>query len=128
LDAELFTARLLSGRRFSGIRARPYVYVAESGRFKGTRYSGARLFIDPRAEANFTAFAFHAMDTIRSIVRRDLFQRVSASNITMFDKLNGCSSWRLRWMRGARAEDLERLWEAGVNAWLQERQRYFLYR
>lgn len=127
LNPEMFTAQLMN-RPFPGIRAQPYVFTATTGRFKGSQYRGARLFISPRSEANFTAFAFHAMDTIRSLTRRDLFQRVSASNLAMFDKLNGCSSWRLRWVKGARAQDLERLWEPGVNAWIRERQRYLLYR
>jgi uncharacterized protein YbbC (DUF1343 family) len=127
LNPEIFTAQLMN-KSFPGIRAQPYAFTATSGRFKGSRYFGARLFVNPRSEANFTAFAFHAMDTIRSLTGRDLFQRVSANNLTMFDKLNGSSSWRMKWARGASAFDLEKLWEPGITAWLRERQRYLLYR
>jgi uncharacterized protein YbbC (DUF1343 family) len=126
LNPDTFSAKLMS-RAFPGIRALPYSYTATTGRFKGATYFGARLIVNPRAEANFTAFAFHVLDTIRNLTGRNLFQRVSASNISMFDKLNGCSSWRDRWLRGAQWRDLEKLWEPGVAAWLEERQPYLLY-
>lgn len=119
-------------RRFNelalpGIKARPFDFFPKSGKWKEVNYCGSRLSIDPKAETNLTAINYRALDLVRKLYpRRNYFKRPE-EKIRMFDKISGSPVWRESWTRGATADELERRWEQGVEAWRKERRPFLLY-
>lgn len=121
-------ARRLSALGLAGITVEPHRFRPLRGAFTQVDFEGVRVRIDPRAQANLTAFSFYVLDAVRANRPGwNPFSRAPKSKIDLFDKVLGGSTWREQWERGKSASDLEAQWVEGVNAWRKSYRRYWLY-
>ncbi len=111
-----------------GVRAVPYHYVTEGGRWAGSSYSGVYLQIDPRNAGNLTAISLQSIEILeREVDGFSAFGRTSSDQREMFAKVTGQANLRHQLIAGRPVSDIVRSWNAGVVRWSQERMPYLLY-
>ena len=117
-------ARQLPGVRFVPVTIQPY-YAA----YKEEVIGGAQLYFTDPAHAPLTAINFHAMEALKQVAGRDLFEEAVKANkkFSMFDKVNGTDATRLALQAGTPAANIVASWKAGEDAFRQLRQKYLLY-
>lgn len=112
---------------FKGVTFEPYAYHP-TGRYRSSTFSGVRLKIDPKAEANLTAIAFYAYEYIKkTFPHKNFFKNRTKEPVIMFDKINGDDAPRKALMAGVSATKIIASWQPGVEKWKEEREPYLLY-
>jgi uncharacterized protein YbbC (DUF1343 family) len=101
-----------------GVRATPY---SKGG------FGGVKLAIDPRTSANITALDVHLLAEINRQSRGRVLGRMSASQISLFNKVYGSDSLRRDLMRGRSSSTIVASWRSFENAFQSKRQRYLQY-
>jgi uncharacterized protein YbbC (DUF1343 family) len=115
--------------RIPGVRASVYSYRTESGRWAGSAYEGIYLAIDPRNAGNLSAISFQSIEILERTVRGfSPFDRTTADQRQMFDKVTGQPSIRRDLIEGRAVSSIVRSWNPGVTRWAQERLPYLIYR
>src|SRR5688572_252202 len=107
----------------------PVTYEPYYSAFKDQIISGAQIyFIDP-AHAPLTAINFYAMEALKKVAGRDLFdEAVKASKkFDMFDKVNGTDATRRALQAGKPAAEIVASWKAGEEKFRRDRRKYLLY-
>jgi uncharacterized protein YbbC (DUF1343 family) len=111
-----------------GVRASPYNYRTEGGRWDGSEYEGVYLAIDPRNAGNLSAISFQAIEILENSVGNfSAFSRTTSDQRQMFDKVTGSSTIRRDLIEGRPVRDIVRSWNSGVARWAQERLPYLIY-
>ncbi|MFH1067794.1 MAG: DUF1343 domain-containing protein [bacterium] len=137
LPFELIAAEGLDGAGFSskmnsfgfrGVQFEPHSFRPSSGKYRSVRFSGARLKIDPKAEANLTAIPFYAFPLLKKrFPKRKFFANRTKEPVIMFDKINGGDYPRLALQREESPEKIIASWTPGVKKWSAERQPFLMY-
>jgi len=122
--AENLNARRLPGVRFVPVTIQPY-YAA----YKDEAIGGAQLYFTDPAHAPLTAINYHAMEALKQVAGRDLFDEAVKANKTfsMFDKVNGTDATRQALQAGTPAAEIVASWKTGEDAFRLLRQKYLLY-
>lgn len=96
----------------------------------GAELKGVRLRFTRPATAPLVAINLYALEAIRKVAGRDLFQRAvrRGKSWAMFDKVSGSDNLRRDLQAGRSARDIVRSWQAGEAAFDKRRQPYLLYR
>ena len=117
-DASSVTRRF-NALHIPGVHARTWSSGRDDGMF---------LQIDPRNAGNLTAINFQAIEILENEIDHfSIFDRTSADQRDMFDKLSGTTSLRRQLVSGRPVRDIVRSWNSGVIRWAIERQPYLLY-
>ena len=90
-------------------------------------FGGVKLNIDPRSPANVTALDVFMLAEINRQTRGRTLARMSASQISLFNKIYGSPSLRSDLMRGRSPGDIANSWRGFENSFRSRRQRYLLY-
>jgi uncharacterized protein YbbC (DUF1343 family) len=127
LEAEAF-AKYMKGFNLDGVQFLPYSFYPVHGRYRDVRFTGVRLKIDPKANANLTAIPFLAYPFIkRRFPSRNYFLNRTHDPIIMFDKINGTSAPRIALQEGLSPLGIVKRWSSGVERWKEERKPYLIY-
>lgn len=122
--AETLNAYRLPGVQFVPVSYKPYYFT-----FSNQPVAGVQIhFTDPR-RAPLTAINFYAMEALRKVAGRDLFDEAVKANkkFEMFDKVNGTDATRLALQAGQSAAEIVASWRPGEEKFRQQRRRYLLY-
>ncbi|MFZ4763596.1 MAG: exo-beta-N-acetylmuramidase NamZ family protein [Roseimicrobium sp.] len=103
---------------FPGVRATPY---ARSG------FGGVKLSIDPRTPANITALDVFMLAEANRQSRGRVLGRMSASQLSLFNKVYGSDSLRRDLLRGRSPASIVDSWRGFENSFRAKRERYLLY-
>ena len=122
--AEALNAFHLPGVRFQPVTYKPYYFT-----FSNQVISGVQIYFTDPARAPLTAINFYAMEALKKVAGRDLFEEAikSGKKFDMFDKVNGTEATRRALQAGTSAADIVASWKAGEEKFRQERRRYLLY-
>lgn len=114
----------LKGVRFAPVSFRPYYFA-----FENQVVSGVQLFFTDPARAPLTAVNFHALEALKRVANRDLFEEAVASGrgLEMFDKVNGTDATRKALQAGRTAAEIVASWKPGEEAFRKLRAKYLLY-
>lgn len=103
---------------FSGVSFSPY---SRNG------FGGVKLGINPRAAANITALDVFMIAELNRLSRGAVLGKMSASQISLFNKVYGSDSLRRDLMRGVSPARIVGSWSGFENSFRSKRQRYLLY-
>jgi len=122
--AEFLNAYRLAGVRFKPITYKPYYFA-----FKDQNIGGVQIFFTDPAKAPLTAINFYALEALRKVAERDLFDEAlkAQKSFAMFDKVNGTDATRLALQAGTQATEIVASWQAGEQAFRRARRAYLLY-
>ena len=122
--AELLNAYGLPGVRFAPVTYKPYYFA-----FKDQIISGAQIYFTDPAHAPLTAINYYAMEALKKVAGRDLFDEAIKANkkFNMFDKVNGTDATRRALQSGKSAAEIVASWKAGEEKFRRERRKYLLY-
>ncbi len=122
--AETLNAYRLPGVRFQPITYRPYYFG-----FEKTNVSGVQVFFTDPAHAPLTAINFYALEALKRVADRDIFQESVKANrgFAMFDKVNGTDATRKALQAGKTAAEIAATWKPGEDAFRKQREKYLLY-
>jgi len=128
VDKHKFAAALnayqLPGVQFVPVSCKPYYFT-----FSNQPIAGVHIyFTDPR-RAPLTAINFYAMEALKKVAGRDLFDEAVKSNkkFDMFDKVNGTTATRLALQSGKSAAAIVASWRAAEDEFRAQRRKYLLY-
>jgi uncharacterized protein YbbC (DUF1343 family) len=128
VDMHKFAAALnaynLPGVRFVPVTYKPYYFA-----FKDQVISGAQIHFTDPAHAPLTAINYYAMEALKKVAERDLFDEAVKANkkFDMFDKVNGTDATRRALQAGKSAAEIVASWKLGEEKFRQERKEYLLY-
>jgi uncharacterized protein YbbC (DUF1343 family) len=128
VDMHKFAAALnaynLPGVRFVPVTYKPYYFA-----FKDQVISGAQIHFTDPAHAPLTAINYYAMEALKKVAGRDLFDEAVKANkkFDMFDKVNGTHATRRALQAGKSAAEIVASWKLGEEKFRQERKKYLLY-
>jgi uncharacterized protein YbbC (DUF1343 family) len=114
----------LPGVRFQPITYKPYYFA-----FKDEVIGGVQIFFTDPAHAPLMAVNFYALETLKKVAGRDVFQEAAKANrgFGMFDKVNGTDATRKALQAGKTAAEIVASWRAGEDGFCKKRQKYLLY-
>ncbi|MES2310070.1 MAG: DUF1343 domain-containing protein [Verrucomicrobiota bacterium] len=122
-------ARKLNAHKISGIQAGPFQFRSKKGRWAGVLYEGVAIDIDPKAKGSLASYGFHVLEVIREETPSwKGLARANKESREMFDKLNGSSSYRVMFLNGKSASEIQESWGPGLARWVEERKPYLLYK
>jgi uncharacterized protein YbbC (DUF1343 family) len=90
-------------------------------------FGGAKLSINPRTTANLTALDVLMLGELNRMKKGAVLQRMTASQISLFNKVYGSDSLRTSLLRGVPASRIVASWRSFEDGFRSRRQRYFLY-
>ena len=87
------------------------------------------IFFTEPSRAPLTAINFYAMEALKKVAGRDLFEEAvkAKKKFDMFDKVNGTDSVRKALQGGARAKEIVESWKPDDEKFRKQRQKYLLY-
>lgn len=118
-----------------GVNGDAFTRYCQSLGFPGVSYSsysrngfgGVRLNINPRTTANLTALDVYMIAELNRMSGGAVLSRMSASQISLFNKVYGSDSLRRDLMRGVPPGKIVASWKGFENSFRSKRQRYLLY-
>lgn len=122
--AETLNAYKLPGVRFVPVTYKPYYFS-----FKDQIISGVQIYFTDPAHAPLTAINYYAMEALKKVAGRDLFDEAVKANkkFDMFDKVNGTEAMRQALQAGKSAAEIVASWKSGEEKFRQDRLKYLLY-
>ncbi len=119
----------LNARHLPGVVFRPLTYKPYYSTFKDEIVGGVQLHFTAPATAPLTAINFHALEALKQVAGRDLFDEAVKAKKTfdMFDKVNGTDATRLALQSGGSAAAIVESWRASEEKFRAERKKYLLY-
>lgn len=122
--AEVLNAYHLPGVKFVPVSYKPYYFS-----FSNQPIAGVQIyFTDPR-RAPLTAINFYAMEALKQVAGRDLFDEAVKANkkFDMFDKVNGTDATRQALQAGRSAAEIVGSWQETEQRFRERRRPYLLY-
>ncbi len=122
-------AETLNGYQLPGVRFVPVTYKPYYFAFKDQIIGGAQIHFTDAAHAPLTAINYYAMEALRKVAGRDLFEEAvkAGKKFDMFDKVNGTDATRRALQSGKSASEIVASWKAGEDQFRRERRKYLLY-
>lgn len=122
--AEALNACKLPGVRFAPVTYKPYYFA-----FKDQVIHGVQVYFTDPARAPLTAINFYALEALKKVAGRDLFQEAVRANksFAMFDKVNGTDATRTALQAGKSAAEIAASWKPSEDAFRKQREKYLLY-
>lgn len=122
--AETLNAYSLPGVRFVPVTYKPYYFT-----FKDQIISGAQIYFTDAAHAPLTAINYYAMEALKKVAGRDLFDEAVKANkkFDMFDKVNGTDATRRALQSGKSAAEIVASWKVNEETFRRERRKFLLY-
>ncbi len=129
VDAQRLAATL-NGYRLPGIQFKPITYKPYYFAYKDELVAGVQLFFTDPPRAPLTAVNFYAMQALKEVAGRDLFDEAvkRKKSFDMFDKVNGTDATRKALQAGTPADQIAASWKAGEDAFRKKRATYLLYK
>jgi uncharacterized protein YbbC (DUF1343 family) len=123
------TADLLNSYKLPGVRFKPVTYKPYYFAFQEQALGGVQLYFTDPAHAPLTAVNFYAVEAIKTLTGRDLFEQAVKSNrsFNMFDKVNGTDASRKALQSGVAAGQIAQSWRGDEAAFRKLRKKYLLY-
>jgi len=123
------TADLLNSYKLPGVRFKPVTYKPYYFAFQEQALGGVQLYFTDPAHAPLTAVNFYAVEAIKTLTGRDLFEQAVKSNrsFNMFDKVNGTDASRKALQSGVAAGQIAQSWHGDEAAFRKQRKKYLLY-
>lgn len=123
------TADLLNSYKLPGVRFKPVTYKPYYFSFQEQALGGVQLYFTDPAHAPLTAVNFYAVEAIKTLTGRDLFDEAVKSNrsFNMFDKVNGTDASRKALQSGVAAGQIAQSWHGDETAFRKQRKKYLLY-
>jgi uncharacterized protein YbbC (DUF1343 family) len=90
-------------------------------------FGGVKLRIDPRTPANLTALDVYLVAGLHNQTRGAVLGRMSASQISLFNKVYGSDSLRRDLMRGVSPARIVASWKRFEEGFRAKRQQYLMY-
>jgi uncharacterized protein YbbC (DUF1343 family) len=122
-------ATALNDYHLPGVRFQPVTFKPFYGNFKNEIVSGVQLFFPDPANAPLTAINFYALEALKKVAARDLFDEAikAQKKFDMFDKVNGTDAMRVALQNGQSADKIVASWRSGEEKFRRQRQPYLLY-
>ena len=122
-------ADCLNGYDLPGIRFKPITYQPFYFNYTNQVIGGVQLFFTDPQKAPLTALNFYALEALKKVAGRDLFQeaRKSGKSFSMFDKVNGTDASRKAFEDGSSAAEIVASWKGGEDVFRKARRKYLLY-
>jgi uncharacterized protein YbbC (DUF1343 family) len=122
-------AAAMNEYKLPGVRFQPVTFQPYYAAFKGEVIGGVQLYFTDPARAPLTAINFCALEALKKVAGRDLFDEAQKANkkFDMFDKVNGTDATRLALQAGQTAAGIVASWRAGEEQFRKERREYLLY-
>ena len=122
--AETLNAYRLPGVKFVPVSYKPYYFS-----FSNQPIAGVQIYFTDPHRAPLTAINFYAMEALKKIANRDLFDEAvkAGKKFDMFDKVNGTEATRRALQAGKAAAEIVASWHAGEEKFRVQRQKYLLY-
>lgn len=123
------TASVLNAYKLPGIKFKPITYKPYYFTFKDQVIGGAQIFLTDAAHAPLTALNFYAIEAVKKLSGRDLFEEAAQArkSFSMFDKVNGTDATRKAMQEGNSAANVIASWKSAEDAFRAKRKRYLLY-
>lgn len=120
-------AEAMNQLKLPGVRFKPSVYRILKGVYRGEKLEGVELDYQDLDQVNLSELAPYLMAVAQKMSGRNLFQRVKADKLLMFDKVTGGSTVR-QWLASGRyVSSLVTSWRPAVERFRQVRQPLLLY-
>lgn len=122
--AEVLNAYQLPGVKFVPVSFKPYYFS-----FSNQPIAGVQIYFTDPHRAPLTAINFYAMEALKKVANRDLFDEAVKANkkFDMFDKVNGTTATRRALQAGRPAAEIVASWRAGEEKFRVQRGKYLLY-
>lgn len=122
--AEVLNAYRLPGVEFVPVSYKPYYFS-----FSNQPIAGVQIYFTDPHRAPLTAINFYAMEALKKVAGRDLFDEAVKANkkFDMFDKVNGTDATRRALQAGESAAEIVASWRASETKFRQQRRPYLLY-
>ena len=122
-------ATTMNGYGLPGVRFRPVTYKPYYFAFHDQEVAGVQIYFTDPAHAPLTALNFYALETLKKLANRDLFEEATKTNksFSMFDKVNGTDASRKAFQAGRPAREIVSSWKSGEEAFRKLRKKYLLY-
>ena len=126
LNAERY-ASAMNQLNLPGVKFKPVIYRILKGVYRGEKLEGIELDYHDLDQVNLTEIAPYLMAVAQKISGRNLFRRVKADNLLMFDKVTGGTTVR-QWLSSGRyVSSLVASWRPSAERFRQTRQSLLLY-
>ena len=120
-------ANAMNQLKLPGVYFKPAIYHITKGNWRGSKVEGVELDYRDLNEVNLTEIAPYLMAVAQKMSGRNLFQRVKADKLLMFDKVTGGTTVR-QWLSSGRyVSSLVDSWRPAVERFRQVRQSLLLY-
>ncbi|NOS71941.1 MAG: DUF1343 domain-containing protein [Verrucomicrobia bacterium] len=122
-------AEAMNAYNLPGVRFQPVTYKPYYSNFKDEIIGGVQLYFTDPAGAPLTAINYYALEALKKIASRDLFDEAVKANkkFEMFDKVNGTDATRRALQAGKSATEIVLSWKAGEEQFRNDRRKYLLY-
>jgi len=122
-------ATALNAYNLPGVKFFPITYKPFYFSFTNQIIGGVELFFTDPAHAPLTAINFYAMEALKKVAGRDLFDEAvkAKKKFDMFDKVNGTDSVRHGLQSGKSAKEIVDSWKPAEETFRKQRQKYLLY-
>lgn len=122
--AEVLNAYQLPGVKFVPVSYKPYYFS-----FSNQPIAGVQIYFTEPRKAPLTAINFYAMEALKKVAGRDLFDEAVKANkkFDMFDKVNGTDATRQALQAGKSAAEIVGSWKATEEKFREQRRKYLLY-
>lgn len=127
-DAEQLAGKL-NDLEIEGVIFRPVHIVPYYGSGKGKSIHGVQVHVTDVEQAPLTLIMYYVMQELRVLYpTHSLFAESAADRISMFDKVNGSSELRTKFVTGGyKVSAIEALWHKSSDWFLPIRERYMIY-
>ncbi len=122
-------AAALNAYNLPGVKFFPITYKPFYFSFTNQIIGGVELFFTDPAHAPLTAINFYAMEALKKVAGRDLFDEAvkAKKKFDMFDKVNGTDSVRHGLQSGKSAKEIVDSWKPAEETFRKQQQKYLLY-
>lgn len=128
IDGHKFAAAL-NAYKLPGVKFFPITYKPFYFNYTNQIIGGVEIFFTEPSRAPLTAINFYAMEALKKVAGRDLFDEAvkSKKSFSMFDKVNGSDSVRLGLQSGKTAKEIVESWKPDEEKFRKQREKYLLY-
>lgn len=128
IDADEITG-YLNSKKLPGVYFQPFHFTPFYGPYQTQECNGFRIIITDKRNYRPVAVGYHIIEALLKLYPESFnFSIAKASNIDMFDKVNGSDIIRKEFQSGLKAEEIIEKYQKDLKEFIEKRKQYLLYK